>query len=346
MNSLIHGLKRFFKNKNTVTILGVVVVLGILYFGYNNQINSAVNPILVPVAKNTISSGMQITLDDIEYISVAPIILKNLKVYRMADLQNLQTLYTKHNIIIPEGSLFYKEALVTKDELPNNAITEVGAGEIPFKLPVNIETTYGNSILPGTYIDIYMKAINNGQVIVGKLVRNVKVLGVKDSSGQSVFEANAEGRVPSTLIFGVKPEVQIMLLKASFLGSLSVELIPVPHGGAVPTTALETEVSSTELKAFIDANAVGVAESYDEVKPVINNVTVVDKELNIDASDNVGVTAYYVSASADTPSLSSANWKTDNVITVDSYGTYYVWVRDAIGNTASKTVDVTAPVTP
>ena len=34
MNNIIITLKRFLRNKNTVTILGVVLIIGILYWGY------------------------------------------------------------------------------------------------------------------------------------------------------------------------------------------------------------------------------------------------------------------------------------------------------------------------
>ena len=35
MNNIIVTFQRFLKNKNTVTIIGVVAVIGILYWGYN-----------------------------------------------------------------------------------------------------------------------------------------------------------------------------------------------------------------------------------------------------------------------------------------------------------------------
>ena len=38
MNNIIVTFQRFLKNKNTVTIIGVVAVIGILYWGYNMQI--------------------------------------------------------------------------------------------------------------------------------------------------------------------------------------------------------------------------------------------------------------------------------------------------------------------
>ena len=48
-------------NKNTVTILGVIVIVGLLYFGYTNQINTQVKPVRVPVAAQEIQPRTLIT---------------------------------------------------------------------------------------------------------------------------------------------------------------------------------------------------------------------------------------------------------------------------------------------
>ena len=69
-----------------------------------------------------------------------------------------------------------------------------------------MESTYGNSIFPGNMIDIYMK-VGDGtdeRIMLGKLIENVEVLAVKDSSGRAVFEDTSEERTPSMLIFGLK----------------------------------------------------------------------------------------------------------------------------------------------
>ena len=92
--------------------------------------------------------------------------------------------------------------MVTKDELPDSAFEKIKEGEVVVKLPVNIETTYGNSIFPGNKIDIYMKAETvDGQIMVGKLFENIEVIAVKDNLGNHVFENTEDNREPSILIF-------------------------------------------------------------------------------------------------------------------------------------------------
>ncbi|MDO5576161.1 MAG: hypothetical protein Q4F84_03710, partial [Fibrobacter sp.] len=53
----------------------------------------------------------------------------------------------------------------------------------------------------------------------------------------------------------VDDEVHILLRKASYMYSFSVELFPVPHGGTVDTTG-KTQVSTEYLKNFINANTI------------------------------------------------------------------------------------------
>ena len=71
--NIVTSLTRFFKNKNTVTILGVIAVIAILYFGYTQQIKSQTNPVRVPIAKQTIQPGTLITTDMIDYVSIPKI---------------------------------------------------------------------------------------------------------------------------------------------------------------------------------------------------------------------------------------------------------------------------------
>ena len=257
MNNVLNTLKRFFKNKNTVTVIGVILIIGILYFAYNSQIKKATSPTRVPVAKETIQPYKEITRDLIEYIDVSPVMIKG-NVIR--NINMIVGKYSNYNTLIPQGSMFYTGTVVDKTLLPDTAFVAVKKGEVPYNFPVNINTTYGNSIFPGNKIDIYMKAVDDtGQLMVGKLIENVEVLAVKDSSGKNVFENTEESRTPSTIIFGIKEEIHILLRKASYMNEFSVVLFPVPHGGTVATEG-ETVVSTQYLKEFINAHTVVIDE--------------------------------------------------------------------------------------
>ena len=255
MNNFMIAAKRFLQNKNTVTILGVLVIILVLFFGYRAQINRMVNPVAnIPVAAQTIQPKTKITSDMIQYIDVAPIVLQENVIRNSSYIIGK---YSSYNTVIPQGSLFYTGVVVDEDKLPDAAFVKLAKGEVPYNFPVTMDTTYGNSIYPDNYIDIYMKAVNeNGTLMVGKLIENVKVLAVKDSQGRHVFENSEEARTPSTLIFGLQPELNILLRKASYMSNFSTVLFPVPHGVAVEAAEGETVVSSQTLKDFINANTV------------------------------------------------------------------------------------------
>lgn len=256
MNNFLNKLKQFFKNKNVVTVIGVVLIVLILFGGYQWQINQATAPERIPVATQNIQPRTEITKDMIEYVEIP----KNAISENVVKNENLIIgKYSNINSVIPEGSMFYTDVLIEKKELPDIAFVKVKDGEIVYNFSVNMNSTYGNSIFPGNYIDIYMKAEENGKVMIGKLIENIEVLSVKDSSGQPVFESTTENRTPSMLIFGLPSEMYFIAKKASYMSGspYNVELYPVPHGGSY-TEEGATQVSTQYLKDYINANTINI----------------------------------------------------------------------------------------
>lgn len=264
MNNVLVSLKKFIANKNTVTIIGVIIILGLLYWGYNSVIESQVKPIQIPVAVKTIQPKTLITDDMVTYIEV-PSIAVSSNVQRSKS--SIVGMYTNVNTVIPAGSMFYQDVLITEEGLPDSAFTAVKDGERPYALSVTTANTYGNSIFPGNKIDIFMKAVDeSGQVMVGRLLAQVEVLAVKDSSGKNVFEDSETTRTPATLLFGVPEDVFILLKKSEYLKSFGVELFPVPYGGTIPIEG-DLTVDREELVNFIESNTVTFTDTDDTVVP-------------------------------------------------------------------------------
>lgn len=254
----MEGLKRFLKNKNTVTIIGVFLILAILFLSYQYQLNRATSPITgVPVAAVNIQPRTEITADMVEYVDIPPVLMRDGVI---TNRNAVIGMYTHYNTVVPQGSLFYQGVLIEERDLPDTAFTEVEEGDIPYSFRVNMATTFGNSIFPGNIVDIYMKANDDGgRVMVGRFLKNVKVLAVKDSSGNHVFENTQASRTPSNFIIGVDPEIHILLRKADYLPG--VELFPVPRGGTVVEDG-ELQVSIQELKDHINARTVQLPLDY------------------------------------------------------------------------------------
>lgn len=273
MNNFVISAKRFITNKNTVTIIGVIIILVILYYGYQSTINNAVNPVKVPVAANLIGPQEEITVEDISWIEV-PSISKPSNV--VLNESQIVGKYTAINATIPKGSMFYSDILVEKDQLPGKWLDKLktdvnGVTDSPYYLSVNIVTTYGKSIQPDDYVDFYMKAKDeSGLIMFGKLIENVQILAVKDSSGEDVFTSVESDKTPAYLFFGVPEELHVLLRKANYLTNLGVEIVVVPHGGAVPVTG-DVEVSSEYLRDFIDANTIKIPENDEYLEEITEN---------------------------------------------------------------------------
>lgn len=243
MGNILNGLKKFVSNKNTVTILGVLAGVAVLFIFYSYRVNEATTPIKVPYAKNTINATEQITEEDIGYVEVNSALLKKANI-----LQNSSQIINKYvttGTSIPAGGLFYTSQVVDKSELPNSIFDDIPTGYKIYVLSVNNHTTYGNAIYPGDKIDLYLKATDEaGKIIFGKFIENIEVLGVRDANGKNVF-ATTETRTPAELLFAVENSMYELLMDAGYISGITV--IPVPSGGTV-----EGELSTQEyLKNFI-----------------------------------------------------------------------------------------------
>ena len=62
--------KKFLRNKNTVTLLGIIAGVLVLYFSYNYRVKKAIEPISVPVAKVEIGATKEVTADMIKYVKL------------------------------------------------------------------------------------------------------------------------------------------------------------------------------------------------------------------------------------------------------------------------------------
>lgn len=276
MNNFVIGLKRFFTNKNVVTVLGVLLVLVILFFGYTSSIKKQTNPLSIPVAAKKINANTQITSEDVTYIQVANSMVGQGVIRSSAGIVGK---YTNINVTIPKGSMFYTDWVVNQEDVPGNWIEQLDyeTGELGYYMSVNMENTLGNNVLPNTYIDIYMKATDeNGTPMFGKLLKNIKVLVVHDGSGNDVFKDATSIGSPSKIGFAVSPDLYILLKKAEYL---NIDLVLAPRGSTVPSEDYIIVTSAT-LRDYIDAQTLTVEEDVIEEEVENPNQEVTDQEQN------------------------------------------------------------------
>lgn len=268
MGNVLTTLKRFLGNKNTVTIIGVIAGILVLYIGYNWRVKQATTPITVPYAKTQLDSRHEITAEDIGYMQVSSEVVKkspNL-IKSSGELIGKQIQYGNS---VPQNGLFYSNQIVDKASTPDYAINNIKDGYTVFNLNVDINSTYGNSIYPSNYIDLYFKGVDDSRkIIFGKLIESIEVLDVRDSQGQHVFESSSESRVPAVLVFAVPDDMFSLLKKAQYISGNSVEIIPVPRNASYSANPGETLVSSVYIRDFILSKSVALSED-----PSINGTT-------------------------------------------------------------------------
>lgn len=100
------------------------------------------------------------------------------------------------------------------------------------------------------------------------------------------------------------------------LGNISTKTIEIGKIDGTKPTITNTSVASEKHKATI-------------------TVTANDKHETL--GEGSGVSKYAITTSNTAP---TSGWQDSNVLTVNTSGTYYVWVKDAAGNVSSKSVEV------
>lgn len=269
------NLNKFLKNKNTVTILGVLVCLLILYIGYTSRINSKTKLIDVYYANQTIQPKTLITKEMVSKASMPESFIKG-NYYR--NYNDIVGKYSNYNTMIAEGSLFYSDLLIEESNLPDAILYDVNEGERVVSFPVTMESTYGNSIMPGNKVDIYVKLIDDkGKVIYGQFYEKVEVLGVKDSSGKNVFENTEETRSPAYTYFSLE-EAKYLLFSSlqyvqDFYSNYEIEIVLVPNTVEFKAEeATATEVTSEFLYDFTLDKLQQIDEQEDLYNELLNEM--------------------------------------------------------------------------
>lgn len=286
MGNLANTLKRFFSNKNTVTIIGILLGFVVLYFAYQWRVSQAVTPVSVPYAKQEITSRTLITSDMVGTIQI-PKSMVNSSNNIVTSSANVIGKYVSYGAIIPINSLFYNELLVTEDKMPDSAFADIPDGYTIYSLSVDLHSTYGNSIYPDNYIDLYIKATDeDNKIIFGKMIESIKVLAVKDSQGQHVFESATESRTPSELLFAVPNDMYSLLMKAGYVTSGNIEIIPVPRNASYSANPGETQVSSEYIKEFILNQSVMIPDEEEDDSTTTDNNNNNNSNTNNTTTDN------------------------------------------------------------
>lgn len=248
------NIVKILKNKNTFTILVVLVGIVALYMVYNMRIKDATALVSVPYAKKELMSRSQISSNDIGYMQVPKSLLSNSKnILQSANAVDKH--FVNYGYTIPQYSLFYKESILETSATPESEFSDLPDNYTVYQLEVDFDSTYGNSIYPGNYIDLYVKATESSseKIIFGRLIKGIKVRAVYDGNGDDVFESTSETRTPKYMWFAVPNELFELLKKTSFANA---KIIPIPRNASYSQEERTPEIDSVEIQNYILAKAV------------------------------------------------------------------------------------------
>ncbi|CDE95281.1 flp pilus assembly protein CpaB [Clostridium sp. CAG:914] len=277
MSNLSKSASKFLKNKNTVTVLGVIICFIVLIIGYNVRINQKTELVKVYYANQTIQPKTKITDDMISSANVPTSFLVGSYYTNYNDIVGK---YSNYNTVIASGSLFYNELLIEEENLPDSVFYNVPEGEVVVSFPVNTVSTYGNSIMPNNLINVYVKMIDDsGKIIYGRFIDNINVLAVKDSSGKNVFESTEEERTPAFIYFSLVEPKYLLFSSMNYIETNDIEVIIVPNTiKYTPEDKTAVEVTSDYITNFIIDKIKMIDDQKDLYNELLNEMATQTKD--------------------------------------------------------------------
>lgn len=277
MSNLSKSASKFLKNKNTVTVLGVIICFIVLIIGYNVRINQKTELVKVYYANQTIQPKTKITDDMISSANVPTSFLVGSYYTNYNDIVGK---YSNYNTVIASGSLFYNELLIEEENLPDSVFYNVPEGEVVVSFPVNTVSTYGNSIMPNNLINVYVKMIDDsGKIIYGRFIDNINVLAVKDSSGKNVFESTEEERTPAFIYFSLVEPKYLLFSSMNYIETNDIEVIIVPNTFKyTPEDKTAVEVTSDYITNFIIDKIKMIDDQKDLYNELLNEMATQTKD--------------------------------------------------------------------
>ncbi len=267
-------MNKILKSKNFVTIVGVILMLVILTVGYKLRIDQQIKLVDVYYAKETIQPKTKITEAMVAKASV-PVSFILGKYYQ--NYGDIIGKYSNYNTMIAQGSIFYIDLLVEEKNLPDSMFYNLTVGERLVSFPVTMKSTYGNSIMPNSLVDVYVKLITTkGEIVYGEFMDNVNVLAVKDASGNNVFESTDSTRTPAFIYFAL-PEAKYLLHSAlnyvaEEYSTYDIEVVLVPESMQYQSEG-GTEVSSSYLYDFVLSQIKTIDSQKNLYDEILNSIT-------------------------------------------------------------------------
>lgn len=246
-------IKHFFSNPNTRTFIFVILLIVIVYIVYNSLVQRSIEPTSIPYANVNISGQTEITPEMLSMVEISGSFLTNTN----GNLIQQRAQAIGHRVKL--GYNILKDSFIYNDAIEAEANTEretdfknIPDGYTIYSMKVDFHSTYGCSIMPGNYIDLYMKANDGGKTIFQLFIKSIQVAKVLDGSYNDVFkDLESTSCSPAHIYFIVPIEYFELLRKAEMISNYGFQLIIVPRNSGYSENPEETTIASEELENLI-----------------------------------------------------------------------------------------------
>ena len=225
------------KQKIIIKIGMVIVLTAALlcanYILFRVYVNAKLDLTETYIAAHDIMPRTKIEEDDLIKVRISSRYLQNLA---ENDKSKIIGKYTEIQGMIPAGSPFYASMLYDEDELPDHAASQLKENQVSFTMGVDVASLSGMSA--GQRADIFV-TVNprNEAPITGCLLRNVRIIDIRDHKGVSLSSSESTG---------------VPYLAELAVASNHLELLSMAKTAGTMQLYMSADTYNTDHEAYLD----------------------------------------------------------------------------------------------
>lgn len=270
-------MNKFLFRKVLALVVAAIAVIAV-YFYTEATIKAEINPTQIVISMVDIPPHTEITEEMVILHEVPGKALPQNHSYA-TKVEDVVGKWTVEGYGIHGKGFINTEKILPKELLPDSGLLELQDGEFAFSTQVDLETSHGNTIRPGTTVDLYLSAkfnlkhLNESMIksqgwndseefmdqniyYFGRIAIKARVIEVKDNRGIKVFtpedytntaEQKSSNRQQIARLYTLAVDLEDLQLlnKASLIG----DVIPVVSGASY--NELDLDIADSENKPTI-----------------------------------------------------------------------------------------------
>lgn len=237
------------KRINIKILLGFVSLLGLFGLSYGIfklYVSIKLDVKTTYIASHSISPRTIIAENDLIEIEVANAYLLN-NAYK--DKNEIIGKITDIQGTIPAGSPFYKTMLFEVDKINDQATSLLKENQTAYTM--NTEMYKVSSFSIGNRVDIYLSIDDKENPLTGRLLKNARILSIKDNKGLSI-ENEESTKIPYFIELAINQENIGLLTLAESVGEIKLYLSNNQSNPSLEATIDEESEAYIYMKSILE----------------------------------------------------------------------------------------------